>query len=177
VTRAWQSRRRALCLLIDTSGSMSGHGVAIAGVAAASVVLAAERRVQPAVIAFGAGTTVLQACAGPAAQDLPGTLVGLRGHGLTDLAGGLRAAAAQLAGAAADERVTILLSDCLPTAGADPASALGGIDRLHVLCPRPTPAATLAAAALARRGGGISQPVRTLAEVAPALSRALSRAA
>ena len=59
-------------------------------------------------------------------------------------------------------------------AGNDLASALTGIDRLHVLCPLPTPEAESAAAALARAGGGISQPVRRLAEVAPALTRALS---
>src|SRR5262249_3932167 len=42
VTRSWQARRRALCLLIDHSGSMSGRAVAIAAVAAASAVLAAS---------------------------------------------------------------------------------------------------------------------------------------
>jgi hypothetical protein len=67
------------------------------------------------------------------------------------------------------------LSDCLPTAGGDPAAALAGIDRLHVLCPRPTAQAAAAGAALARRGGGLCQPVTSLAEVAPALSRALFR--
>ena len=41
VTRGWQARRRAMCLLIDASGSMSGLAVAIAAVAGASVVLAA----------------------------------------------------------------------------------------------------------------------------------------
>jgi len=178
VTRSWRARRRALCLLIDTSGSMSGHAVAIAAVAAASMVLAADGRLSPAIIAFGGDVTVLQAqgTARPA-EELVGTLVGLRGHGLTDLAGALRAAARELATAAADERVTVLLSDCLHTTGADPASALAGIDRLHVLCPLPTPESELAAAALARRGGGISQPVRRLAEIAPALTLALSRPA
>jgi len=176
VTTSWQARQRAVCLLIDTSGSMSGHAVAIAAVAAAGVVLAADGRLEPAVLAFGREVTVLQAQgAARPAQELVGALVGLRGHGLTDLAGGLRAAAGQLAGAAAGERVTILLSDCLPTAGGDPAAALAGIDRLHVLCPRPTAQAAAAGAALARRGGGLCQPVTRLAEVAPALSRALSR--
>jgi hypothetical protein len=93
---------------------------------------------------------------------------------MTDLAAGLRAAARQLAGATADERLVVLLSDCLRTTGGDPAAALGGIDRLHVLCPLPTPESEQAAAALARRGGGLSQPVRRLAEVGPALTRALS---
>ena len=68
----------------------------------------------------------------------------------------------------------LLLSDCLRTAGGDPAQALAGISRLHVLCPLPTAEAERAATALARRGHGLSQPVRTLADVAPALIRVLS---
>jgi magnesium chelatase subunit D len=176
VTRSWHAHRRSLCLLIDVSGSMSGLAVAIAAVAAASVVLAADRRFDPGVIAFGSDVSVLQAPGSRRVpEDLVGDLIGLRGHGLTNLAGGLRAAARELAGAAADERVTILLSDCLRTAGDDAASTLAGIDRLHVLCPLPTPESERAAAALARAGGGISQPVSRLAEVAPALTRALSR--
>ena len=175
VTRSWHAHRRALCLLIDSSGSMSGAAVAMAAVAAASVVFAADGRLAPAIIAFSGGVTVLQVQGTRRDPgELVGDLVALRGHGVTDLAAALRAAAAQLAGAAADERVAVLLSDCLPTTGGDPALALAGISRLHVLCPLPTPEAELAAAALARRGGGVSQPVSRLADVAPALTRALS---
>ena len=177
VTRSWQARRRAMCLLIDTSGSMSGLAVAIAAVAGASVVLAAGRRVSPAILAFSQDITVLQA---QGTHRPPGELVTdlvrLRGHGVTNLAGGLRAASAQLATAPAEERVALLLSDCLPTTGDDPAQALGGISRLHVLCPLPSAESELAAAALARRGGGMSLPLRRLADVAPALTRLLSSA-
>ena len=175
VTRSWRAHRRALCLLIDSSGSMSGHAVAIAAVAAASVVLAADGRLAPGILAFSGGVTVLQA---QGTRREPGglvtELVALRGHGVTDLAAALRAAAAQLAGAAAEERVAVLLSDCQPTAGGDPALALAGISRLHVLCPLPTAESELAAAALARSGGGVSLPVRRLADVAPALTQLLS---
>src|SRR5215475_5101427 len=123
VTRSWQAHRRTLCLLIDHSGSMSGLAVAIAAVAAASVVLATGeegwgggRGFAPAIVAFSGGVTVLQAQGtrrDPA--GLVGDLVALRGHGMTDLAAALRVAAAQLAGAVG-ERVAVLLSDCLPTA-------------------------------------------------------------
>jgi len=175
VTRGWQARRRAMCLLIDASGSMSGLAVAIAAVAGASVVLAAGRRLSPAILAFNQDITVLQA---QGTQRPPGELVTdlvrLRGHGVTNLAGGLRAASVQLATAPAEERVALLLSDCLPTTGGDPAQALGGISRLHVLCPLPSAESELAAAALARRGGGMSLPLRRLADVAPALTRLLS---
>ena len=175
VTRSWHAHRRALCLLIDGSGSMSGPAVAMAAVAAASVVFAADGRLAPAIIAFSGGVTVLQAQGTRRAPgELVGDLVALRGHGVTDLAAALRAAAAELGGAAADERVAVLLSDCLPTTGGDPALALAGISRLHVLCPLPTAESEAAAAALARRGGGLSQPVRRLADVPPALTRVLS---
>jgi Mg-chelatase subunit ChlD len=182
VTRSWRARRRALCLLIDRSGSMSGLAVAIAAVAAASVVLAASeggwgggRGLAPAIVAFSGEVTVLQA-QGTRREpgDLVGDLLALRGHGMTDLAAALRAAAAQLAGAAADDRVVVLLSDCMATTGGDPVRALAGISRLHVLCPLPTPESERAVAALARRGGGLTQPVRTLTDVAPALTRLLS---
>jgi magnesium chelatase subunit D len=175
VTRSWHAHRRALCLLIDSSGSMSGLAVAIASVAAASLVLAADGRLAPGVVSFSGDTTVLHAQGrpGPPGQVV-GDLLALRGHGVTDLAAALRAAAAQLAAVTADERVVLLLSDCLRTAGGDPARALAGISRLHVLCPLPTAEAERAATALARRGHGLSQPVRTLADVAPALTRVLS---
>jgi len=176
VTRSWRAHHLSLCLVIDTSGSMSGLAVAIAAVAAAAVVLAPGRRLDPGVIAFGSDITVLQAHGSRRVpEELVGDLIGLRGRGLTDLAGGLRAAARDLAGTAAGQRVVILLSDCLRTAGGDPASALAGIDRLHVLCPLPAAESERAAATLARRGGGISQPVSSLAGVAPALTRVLSR--
>ncbi len=175
VTRSWRAHHRALCLLIDSSGSMSGLAVAIAAVAAASLVLAADGRLAPAIISFRNDATLLQA---QGSQGAPGPLVGellaLRGHGVTDLAAALRAAATQLAAVTADERVVLLLSDCLPTAGGDPALALTGISRLHVLCPLPTAESERAATALARRGHGLSQPVRTLADVAPALTRVLA---
>jgi magnesium chelatase subunit D len=150
---------------------MSGPGVAMAAVAAAAVVLADDRSA-PGGVAFSGDVRVLQPQGAPRPPaDLVGDLVALRGHGVTDLAGALRAAAAQLARAAGGERTTVLLSDCQRTAGDDPASALRGIDRLHVLCPGPDPEP---AAALARAGGGISQRVAGLSDVAPALRRVLS---
>jgi magnesium chelatase subunit D len=176
VTTAWAARSRAVSLLVDASGSMSGRGVAMAAVAAAAVVLAAGDRLGPSVIAFSGDVRVLQP-QGTRRQpaELVGDLIGLRGHGLTDLAQALRAAAVQLARAGGDERVAVLLSDCQRTAGADPATALSGIGRLHVLCPAGEPGLDQApAAALARAGGGISQQVAGLADIGPALRRVLA---
>ncbi len=180
VTRSWQANRRSVCLAVDSSGSMSGLALAMAAVATASVLLAADARLDTGALAFSGSVTVLQP---PGRRQQPeqtvGRLLGLRGHGLTDLAAGLRAAAGQLAGLTSAERCVVLLSDCLSTTGGDPAGALAGIDRLDVLCPlphdsEPDPESLLAAERLARLGGGICQPVRTLAEIPAALTRLLS---
>ncbi len=178
VTRTWTAHRRAVCLVVDISGSMQGLAVALAAVAAAGVIVANETgppKLQPSVLAFSAGVKVLQAQGvRRAPEELLSELVALRGHGTTDLASGLREASRQLAGAVADERMVVLLSDCLHTAGEEPADALAGIDRLHVLVPRGGVEAETAAATLAARGGGRAQTVMRLAEVAPALTRILA---
>ncbi|WP_232664662.1 AAA family ATPase [Pseudonocardia sp. TRM90224] len=178
VTRSWSAHRRAVCLVVDISGSMQGLAVALAAVAAAGVVIANEDgppRLEPSVLAFAAGVRVLQAQGvRRPPEQLLSELIALRGHGTTDLAAGLRESAKQLAGAVADERLVVLLSDCLHTAGADPAAALAGIDRLHVLVPLGGEEAESAATALAARGGGRAQVVRRLADVDPALTRVLA---
>lgn len=178
VTRTWTAHRRAVCLVVDISGSMQGLAVALAAVAAAGVVIANENgppQLQPSVLAFGAGVKVLQAQGVRLPPEaLLAELIALRGHGTTDLAAGLREASRQLAGTVADERLVVLLSDCLHTAGDDPLSALAGIDRLHVLIPLGGAEAEAAAFPLAARGGGGAQVVARLADIAPALTRILS---
>ena len=106
-------------------------------------------------------------------EDLVGQLVGLRGHGVTDLAAALRAARAAAAGHRRG-RTGRRPAVGLPAHPGDaPESALAGIDRLHVLFPLPTPEVEEAARALAARGGGQALPVRTLTDIGPALSRLL----
>ncbi|MGY1685193.1 AAA family ATPase [Geodermatophilus sp. SYSU D00867] len=174
VTRRWTGHRRAVCLAVDTSGSMTGLGVAIAAVAAAGVVLTGDERLRTSLITFGRDVDVVQRQGQRrAAEDVVTHLLGLRGHGMTDVAGALRAARLQLAAEVADERVVVLLSDCLHTTGDPPETALAGIDRLHVLCPLPTPEAETAARSLAVRGAGTAQMVRTVRDLGPALTRLL----
>jgi len=180
VTRSWQAHHRSVCLLVDSSGSMSGLALAMAAVATAAVLLAADGRLDAGAMAFAGTVTVLQP---PGTRQPPeqvvGRLLGLRGHGLTDVAAALRAAAAGLSGVAAGERSVVLLSDCVSTAGADPADALAGIDRLDVLYPVPVgqesdPGSAATAERLARIGGGVCRPVRTLADIPSALTLLLS---
>jgi Mg-chelatase subunit ChlD len=155
VTRGWSAPKRALCLLVDHSGSMKGHAVGLAAMATAAVVLTRSERVTTSVIAFAADALVLQ---GQGESRSPGALVdellSLRGKGRTDLALALRTAARQLAREPSAERQVIVLSDCRPTAGGDPLGALSGLDRVHVLGTSDDADSVAAGRALAARARG-----------------------
>jgi Mg-chelatase subunit ChlD len=155
VMRSWGAPRRALCLLVDHSGSMKGHAVGLAAMAAAAVVLTRTERASTSVIAFAADALVLQAQSEiRRPETVVDELLSLRGKGRTDLALGLRTAAAQLNREGASERLAILLSDCRATAGGDPLGALGGLDRVHVLGTSDAPESVAAGKALAGRARG-----------------------
>jgi Mg-chelatase subunit ChlD len=95
----------------------------------------------------------------PAATVLD-ALFDLRGGDTTDLAGGLRAALAEAAGATAARRDVVVLTDGLANAGDDPAAvaasgpAAGA--RVHVLNLSDTPESVGACRAVADAGGGRS---------------------
>jgi Mg-chelatase subunit ChlD len=177
VTRAFAAGPRAVCLLVDRSGSMSGQAVAVAAVAAAAVVQAASDRLRCGVIAFATDTMVLRhlRSATPAEWVIE-DLLSLRGHGTTDLARALRAAAAELEHVPQASRTAILLSDCIYTKGGDPLVPAGAIDRLHVLGTSRDPDAVAAGRALARRGHGRWLPATSLTELARNLQTVLDTA-
>jgi MoxR-like ATPase len=175
VVRDWRSARPAACLLIDQSGSMRGRSIALAAVAAAAVALAAASRADCSVVAFNRDAIVLQAQGHPRpARRLVTDILSLRAHGTTNLELALRTAAAQLARAAGTERLAIVMSDCLATAGGDPLTALGGIDRVHVLGTSAEPDAVERCRELARRAGGRYLPGTTFAEVGAGLAAMLA---
>jgi Mg-chelatase subunit ChlD len=174
VARRWTAPRRAICLLVDHSGSMQGHAVGLAAMAAAAVVLNRPDRATCSVVAFAADALVLQRQGeqrSPAA--LVDDLMSLRGRGRTDLALALRTAARELAGARGAERRAILLSDCRATAGGDPLAATGGLDRVDVLGTSADPDAVAAGRALARRARGRFEPATRHAELQAALTAVL----
>lgn len=175
VTRRWAASERALCLLIDRSGSMSGHGVAMAALGAASVVAAAGERAQCSVIVFAKDTIVLQEMGQRRKpEQLIGDVLSLRGRGVTDLALALRGARRELGKASARERVAILLSDAIATEGADPVTALKGVDRLHVLGTSDEPESVEAGKLLALRGGGRYRTCTSIVDLPAALNLLLS---
>ena len=174
VVRRWRSADRAICLLVDRSGSMTGAAVGTAALAAASVVIAAGEQADCSVIAFAHEPIVLQSQGRRRPPvDLVDDILALRGKGTTDLALALRAAAAQLRRSAARDRLVVLLSDCLPTAGGDPMAALGGIERLHVVGLVDDAESVDAGQALARRGRGRHALVLRPSDVPAVMSAAL----
>jgi MoxR-like ATPase len=174
VTRTWTASERAVCLMIDRSGSMTGAQVATAALAAASVVIAAGERADCSVIAFAKDSIVLQAQGRrrgvPAVLD---DLLTLRGKGETDVSLALKSARRELGRAGATDRCAILLSDAKSTTGTDPLRAVRGIDRLHVLCTSEDDESKAAAAALARAGGGQVRYALNIAAIPAAVSALL----
>jgi magnesium chelatase subunit D len=174
VARQFAAAPRAVCLLVDRSGSMSGHAVAIAAVAAAAIVQAASDRLRCGVIAFAGETIVLRDPRDEAPSErVVEDLLSLRGHGRTDLAGALAAAAGQLEHVQPGGRMAILLSDCVHTKGADPLARAGALDGLHVLGTSAKPDSIDAGKALARRGHGRWLPATSLDELARSLQAVL----
>ena len=175
VHRRWGANERAVCLLIDRSGSMTGHAVARAAIAAASVVVAAGERCDVSVVAFARDSIVLQEQGRRRSTEaVLGDVLSLRGRGVTDLGLALRAARRQLGRAGARERVALLLSDALATEGDDPLTALRGLDRLHVLGTSDEPESVDSGRLLARRGGGQHRVCVSVAQIPSTVSALLS---
>jgi Mg-chelatase subunit ChlD len=167
--RAWTRPERAWCLLVDRSGSMHGRPLATAALSAAAVALRSGGD-EYAVLAFAREVVAAKAMwEQRTVDDVVDRVLALRGHGTTDLAGALRAAAGQLAGASSPRSVTVLLSDCRATEPGDVVSAAAALDRLVILAPAgdATDAEQLAAAVGARVAtyDGPSSVVAALATV------------
>lgn len=166
----WARPELALCLVIDHSGSMNGPRLTTAAVAGAACVTMAPE--EHAVLAFAATATVLKPLAETAGSS--GTLeriLRLRGHGTTGLAGALREAQAQLAGARARRRVVVLLSDCRVTDEVDATPAARALDELIILTPAEDDEE---AHRLARASGARIAPVRSVLDVPAALNRLIA---
>ena len=175
VVRRFAAAPRAVCLLVDRSGSMSGHAVGLAAVAAAAVVQARSDRLRCSVVAFAAEPLVLLGEGSRQSADgVVDDLLALRGHGTTDLARALHVAADQLGAVPPGGRTALLMSDAHFTAGEDPFAVAARLDCLHVLGTSEEADSILAATRLARRGGGRYLPAARLSQLADSLRIALA---
>lgn len=134
VSRDWGRPQTALCVVIDSSGSMGGQRLATAALTAAACALRAPG--EHAVLAFARDVVVLRDMG---SQRSPASVVdavlSLRGHGVTALATALSAASEQLSRTRAARRVVVLLSDCRATDEQDPVPAACALPELVVLAP------------------------------------------
>jgi Mg-chelatase subunit ChlD len=169
--RAWKRPATAICLLVDRSGSMSGNRLVTACVTAAGCAWRAPN--DYCVVAFADEAWVLKPIdAYRSAESVVQDVLRLRGHGVTDLSLGLRTAQRQLARTRAQRRITILLSDCRPTTGDDPAAAARALDELVIFAPDgDVDDATELAALTGGRCTGIAGPLDAPAALARLFDR------
>jgi len=130
----WKKPGTAVCLLIDRSGSMNGSRLACAALAAAMCSWRAPAEFS--VIAFGSRAVTIKGLNEVREPEaVVADVLTLRGHGTTDVALALRAAATQLESSNASRKVTLLLSDAESTVGDDPVGAGLLLPELSILAP------------------------------------------
>jgi Mg-chelatase subunit ChlD len=134
VARTWGRPELALCLLVDTSGSMTGARLAAAALTAGACSWRAPS--DYAVLSFSREVRVLRSMHShlrPA--GVVDSVLALQGHGVTALGTALRAACDQLEQSTAARRVVVLLSDCRATDEEDPLPSARRVPELLVLAP------------------------------------------
>lgn len=169
--RAWSSPSTAWCLCVDRSGSMHGRPLATSAIAAAAVAARADG--DYAVLAFSNEVIAPKAIWEQRGSDeVIDRVLALRGHGTTDVAGVLLAAGEQLRAAAAQRRITVLLSDCRSTEPGDVLGAVRSLDELVIIAPEGDDAD---AAELAAAVGAKCATVAGPSSVPAAFARVLDR--
>jgi Mg-chelatase subunit ChlD len=157
--RGWRRPGRAVVLLVDASGSVTGPPLHTAIVTAAALAARSGPSDELAVVAFWSRSVVLRHMRDPSA---PATvlhrLLALRGGDTTDLAGGLMTALDQMAAARVARRDVVVLTDGMANEGGDPLSVASSAAThgaaVHVLALDPDEDAVAACRALAGAGGG-----------------------
>jgi Mg-chelatase subunit ChlD len=167
--RYWARPELALCLVIDTSGSMTGPRLAAAALPAAACAWRAPE--EHAIVSFARTTAVIRPLRSVQARTaVVDAVLALRGHGVTALASALRAAADLLAASRAARKVVVLLSDCRATDDEDPLPAARACDELLVLAPADD---CEHAARFAQQAGARWRPMSGAAETPAALAAML----
>jgi Mg-chelatase subunit ChlD len=176
--RRWHRPARALVLLVDASGSVSGEPLATAVVTAAALAQRLAPGDELAAVAFSSAAVVLRHVASPTAPStVLDALLDLRAGDTTDLALGLRTALAQAGMARARRRELVVLTDGLANEGEDAlavaarAEAAGA--RVHVLALSGEPDALHACRALAAAGAGRMAPLARPSEAPAAVMAVL----
>ena len=157
--RGWRRPGRAVVLLIDASGSVTGAPLNTAIVTAAALAARSGPSDELGVVAFWSKSIVLRHIQDPSPPgQVIDRLLALRGGDTTDLAGGLQAALSQVGAARAARRDVLVLTDGMANEGGDPLSVAAAAANLgaalHVLALSPDAESMAACGALAGAGGG-----------------------
>jgi Mg-chelatase subunit ChlD len=174
----WRRPGRAVVLVVDASGSVTGPPLATAIVTAAALAARSGPSDELAVVAFWSRAVVLRLIDDPAPPArVVDRLLALRGGDTTDLAGGLRAALSEVARSTAGRRDVVVLTDGMANDGDDPvpiaasAPSLGAA--LHVMALSPDEEAMDACRALAGAGGGRFVALRRAGDAPAAVAQVL----
>lgn len=128
-----RDRSRSYALMLDISGSMKGAKVFHAGLALAAVAVRLADAPM-AVVAFWRHAALLKHLHEPMRlEPLLDQLLSLSGRGLTNVGVALEAGLRELSSATTQERVGILFSDGMQTAGPAAEPIAGRFDVLHVI--------------------------------------------
>jgi MoxR-like ATPase/Mg-chelatase subunit ChlD len=167
-------RRRAYALMLDISGSMKGRAIFHAALALAAV--AVRVRDDPfAVVAFWREAAVLKRLDEAVPLDaLLDRLLSLSGRGLTDIGLGLRAGLDELEGSGVQERIGLLFSDGLQTAGEPAGLVAAAFPTLHVVATGQDTESLKRCRALAAAGNGRCAQVERVGGIAGAINACLA---
>ncbi len=168
--QVWRRPRTSVCLIVDTSGSMSGAGIATAALAAAAIALRARTDFSVVVVRDRA-LILRDHGSNRSIEAVIDDLLTLRSYGWTNLGAGLCAARAQLARAVGSHRIAILLSDGDSNRGADPLPLARRLETLHVVS---TAGTGSACRALASAGHGRAVCIEAPHDIVPALGALLA---
>jgi Mg-chelatase subunit ChlD len=175
MVRERRRTKRQIVLAVDVSGSMRGERLLTAA-ATVGALSAGLQRDDLAVVAFWSDAAVLLRLGERAPLErLVDEMLGLDAAGLTNVTFPLQFAAEELGGAGHHEQRVLLLSDCVHNAGPDPRNAASQLPRLDVLFDVGGERDSELAGEIAKAGRGIVLPIRGHRDVAPALSRILTR--
>jgi MoxR-like ATPase len=166
--------RRAYALILDISGSMEGPALFHAALALSTFAV----RVAPdpfAIIAFWREMSVLKRLHEDVSLDtLLDRMFSLAGQGLTDVGLGLRAGLEELEGADAQERVGLLFSDGMQTAGEAAEPIAAAFPLLHVVATGRGEGSRTRCRRLADFGGGRCAVIETASGIPAAINYCLA---
>jgi len=167
-------RRRAYALMLDISGSMKGAAIFQAALALAAVAVRVAS--DPfAVIAFWRDAAVLKRLDESVPLDLLlDRVLSLGGRGLTDLGLGLQAGLDELERADTQERIGLLFSDGVQTAGPPAAPIAAAFPVLHVVATGRSAESIAACQRLAAIGDGRCAVVSDLSGIPAAINACLA---